>query len=345
MGGLLRVFIIIIIFIFHFSKSYSQVDPTIPLLQRHFQNSLSNPIINVNPFIYQPTQNETILENIPKEEQPPPPPQEEKIPDQTKQEAPTEEGTPKEEVEKEKKNEDKSSEPPSNDSSLAHEDDGFFGAFRIGPMVGFGILMGPNISIESKIFRYIGLSASYGAYNNFDLFRFGKLKSALNSQSNDFQFDTLKLTYSQFEGKLSIFPFGGSFFIAAALGKRNMNLNSTGNINVTIPGYPIRISTLFEKSIAISSTYWTPQLGWLVTWGGNYGWFAIGTELGVQLTLQSSVTTSISFPDPAVQTYVPIVLQSPEYQALTNQINNSVANTLKDYPLPYWNVLKIGWIF
>lgn len=225
------------------------------------------------------------------------------------------------------------------------EDDGLFGPFRIGPMVGIGILMGPNISIESKIFKYIGLSASYGFYNNLDMFKYSQLKSTLNSQSQYFQFNTLTLSYSQLEGKVSIFPFGGSFFIGAAYGRRLINLNSTGDINVTIPNYPARISTPFKETITINSIYWTPQLGWLATWGGSFGWFAIGTELGVQLTLDSSVTTTTTFTDPTAQSLSTYVIQSPEYTTLSSQLSDSITKALKEYPLPYWNILKIGWIF
>ena len=348
MKGLLKI-LIIIFFICYFSMSYPQVDPTIPLPQRNLQNNLTNPIINDNPFIEQKVPKSSLPKNTPKG-QPLPPNQEKEeiqknIQEEEKEEEVNDEEKKENTEEKDEKKEEKSNNNSSKNESSNDKDDGLFGSFRIGPMIGFGILMGPNISIESKIFKYFGFSASYGTYNNFDLFQFARLKTILNSQSNDFQFDTLTLSYTQFEGKFSIYPFGGSFFIGAAYGRRNINLNSTGNLNVTVPNYPTRLATPFSESIAISSTYWTPQIGWLATWGGTFGWFAIGTELGVQLTLQSSVTTTTTFTDPSVQSLVPLVLQSPEYTSLTNEMNTSITNALKDYPLPYWNILKIGWIF
>jgi hypothetical protein len=343
MKGLLKISILIF-FISYFSKSYPQVDPTIPLPQRNLQNNLTNPIINDNPFIEQKAPKSTLPKSNPAGQPPPPAQKTEQLQEKIeKEEEETKEEEDKEE--KEEKKEEKSDKNQSKEESSNDKENGLFGPFRIGPMVGFGILMGPNISLESKIFRYIGFSASYGAYNNFNLFQYAKLKSTLNSQSNDFQFDTLTLSYTQFEGKFSIYPFGGNFFIGAAYGKRNINLNSTGNINITIQNYPTRLSTPFTESIAISSTYWTPQIGWLATWGGSFGWFAIGTELGVQLTIQSSVATSTSFTDPTVQSLIPLVVQSPEYTSLNNQLSTSITNSLKSYPLPYWNILKIGWIF
>lgn len=212
-------------------------------------------------------------------------------------------------------------------------------------MIGFGILQGPNVSIESKIFKFIGLSASYGTFSNLDLFRVSAIKQSLNQKSQDYQIDSLGMNYTQYEAKLSIYPFGGTFFIAAAYGKRNITLNSNGNINITVPSTTTRISTPFTEEIKISSTYWTPQIGWLATWGGSFGWFAIGTELGVQITLQSSVDLTPTFTNPTLQPLLPVVLASPEYTSMNDQLKTGITDALKEYPLPYWNILKIGWMF
>ncbi|KAB8039869.1 hypothetical protein GCL60_06290 [Silvanigrella paludirubra] len=333
MRGLLKIFIIIF-FICFLSNSYAQVDPTIPLPQRNLQNNLTNPIINDNPFIDQKLPSVKKQKNVPSNST-------------TNQNQMKKENEPIEDNEEEKEEKKEVKEENSNKKEEAPEDkdEGLLGPFRIGPMIGFGILMGPNISIESKIFRYIGLSVSYGFYNNFDMFRFSNIKSILNSQSQDFQFNTLTLSYSQLEGKISIFPFGGSFFIGASYGRRLINLYSTGTLNVTIPNYPTKISTPFNENITINSIYWTPQMGLLATWSGSFGWFAIGTEIGVQLTLDSTVTTSTTFTDPTAQSLSSYVFASPEYTALSNQLSDSITTKLKEYPLPYWNILKIGWIF
>ncbi|APJ02949.1 hypothetical protein [Silvanigrella aquatica] len=350
MRGSLKI-LIFIFFISYFSNNYAQVDPTIPIPQRNLQNTLINPIINSNPFI-----GETPV-------QAPPPKTPQKVtPNSQKQdkakeqnqilkkeevkEKPKEEvkEKPKEEV-KEQAKEQAKEKTPEKEEPKGDAEDGLFGSFRIGPMVGFGVTMGPNISIESKLFHYLGFSISYGAYNNLNLFNIPNLQSMINGQSTDFQLNSLLMNYSQLEGKISIFPFGGSFFIGAAYGQRKIEINSVGTINLTITGIPTRLSTNFDEIVQINSTYWTPQMGWLATWGGKFGWFAVGSEFGVQLTLQSSVTTSTTFLDPTVQQYVPLALQSPEYTSFNNQISSTLTNTLKNTPLPYWNILKIGWMF
>lgn len=340
MKSSLKIFIFIF-FISYSLKSFSQVDPTIPLQQRNLQNNLVNPVINENPFIEQkfPTQNnqkifkkpsqKTINSNI-------------KDANNKNENIKEDEISDEESNDKEEKKSDK--DDKNSEKKDADNDEGLFGSIRIGPMVGFGIINGPNISIESKLWRYIGLSASYSYFNEFDLFRSKQLKSMLNS-SQDFQFDTLKLSYWQYEGKLSIFPFGGSFFIGAAYGKRQFFFKSTGNINLTVANFPQRLNTPFVDTLAINSTYWTPQIGLLATWSGSFGWFAIGTEIGAQLTLDVSVENNINLTDPTVQQYISYAVQSPEYASLNDQLRKTITENLKAYPIIYWNILKIGWIF
>lgn len=338
---LLKILAFILIFNY-FSIVYSQESSIIPLPQKNLQNELINPVINENSEVKQEIIEDCKLDDPHCSFQTPAYQKANEMQNEQKEQN---EKVARESDEKETEKKRNISHSTKSQSVHDNEDEGLFGSFRIGPMIGIGILMGPNISIDTKLFHYLGFSVSYGGYNNFDLFQYGSLKSTLNSKSNEFEFNTLTLNYSQFEGKISIYPFGGTFFIGAALGKRNITLNSTGQINATIPNYSQVISTPFSESIDVKSTYWTPQLGWLATWGGSFGWFAIGTELGVQLTLNTSVTTTTTFTDPNVQSLVPLLLQSSEYASLTNQIDSSVTNALKDYPLPYWNILKVGWMF
>jgi hypothetical protein len=346
MRGALKIFIIIF-FICNVSNSFSQVDPTIPIPERNLQNTLTNPIIDNNPFIEQNLPKSTLPKEVPSNTPLPTNQPQQEIPPQQKPEK--EEEAEKEKLEKEETAE-KEKLDKSNDKKEAASDDsenGLFGPIRIGPMIGLGLLMEPIISIDSKFFRYIGFSINYAWVNGFDMFRIPKVKNFLNSQSDDYQFTSLSLNYSQLEGKVSIYPFGGNFYIGAAYGRRKFDINAKGNLNVSFSfaGFPLNIQTPFIEEINITSIYWTPQIGWLATWGGKLGWFAIGTELGVQLTLQTTVTSTTVFPDPDIQLFIPLVLQTPQYAALSNELNTTISNALKDYPLPYWNILKIGWIF
>ncbi|WP_186645547.1 hypothetical protein [Fluviispira vulneris] len=336
--------IIIIFLLCFFSKISAQEDPTVPISQRYLNNPLindttRNPIPSDNPFIQskgsQKTNNKILKPNDALNPQ-------KKIEVEPKNQ-PAEEVKKTEQQAADKKEEKKSETAEKKEESRPDADDGLFGSFRIGPMVGFGLLMGPNFSIESKIFKYIGLSVSYAGYNSVNLFAIPQIKSLLNNQSSSFTINTLQMKYTQFEGKLSIFPFGTSFFLGVAYGQRHIKLNANADVNVTILG--VNTSTPVIEDIGVTSIYLTPQIGWLATWGGKYGWFAFGSEFGVQFPVKNTVTLTSTFTDPAVASYVSSILSSDQYIALSNQLQSSIVDNLNNYPLPYWNILKIGWLF
>ncbi|KAB8029175.1 hypothetical protein [Fluviispira multicolorata] len=345
MRKLLKIFIFIFLMSF-LTNIFPQEDPTIPISQRYLNNPLindttRNPISYENPFIDSKGSNKIQNDNLKPTDGVKP---EKNIITEPKN--PPAEIVKKVEPAKDEKKESKSTESTEKkDDSKPSEDDGLFGPIRFGPMVGFGILMGPNISIESKFFKYIGLSFSYGGYNNLNLFISPQLKSLLNNQSDSFSIDTLKMTYRQYEAKLSIFPFGSSFFIGIAYGQRNITLKANATIIATITGLPSKLTTPVEEEINISSVYLTPQLGWLATWGGKFGWFAIGTEFGLQYSLKNTVNLKTTFTDPAAIPYLSLLTTTPEYLALYSQLQTSLTDNLNKYPLPYWNILKIGWLF
>ena len=143
------------------------------------------------------------------------------------------------------------------------EGSGLFGsAIRIGPMVGIGVLMGPNVGIEAKIFKNWVLSFSYAQYSKFNIFSVYDFRSQLNNNNKDFTIDSAHVDYKQIEGKISWFPWGKTFFIGTAFGKRDITVNMGGNVNATIPelgSTPLTAPINVEYSV--SSLYVTPQIG------------------------------------------------------------------------------------
>lgn len=331
-------------FICYSATLFSQVDPTIPLPQRNLQNKLINPIINENPFMSKPPVIKPTPKNLTK---PSTGPEFIEKPTPLKKDFMEQEEKIEEEVDEEEQPEEKKNESKSNQENQPRDpNDGMFGTFRIGPMVGFGILMGLNYSLETKFLDYIGLSVNYGGFTNLNLLSLPLIKSFINSSSTDFQLDKFALNYKQYEVKLSIFPIRTSFYIGAAYGRKTIGVNTTGRINLTVSNTPkTQINTPFNQLTEITTIYWTPQIGWLSTSGSPIGWFAFGSELGVQLPIHVSANTSVSFSNPEVAPFINAALQSAEYTEFTNQINNVVVSKLKKYPIPYWNIVKIGWIF
>ena len=105
---------------------------------------------------------------------------------------------------------------------------------------------------------------------------------------------------------LLIFPLGGSFFLGASAGHNSL-LASAATKAGTV-------------SFDISSFYLTPHLGWLATWDSG---FSAGFDLGAQLPISPSVTTS-----------------GPRQAAATV---DALARTLAALPLPTV-ALKLGWM-
>jgi hypothetical protein len=227
---------------------------------------------------------------------------------------------------------------------MPSEGEGMFGSMRIGPMIGFGLLAGPNISIEAKIHKYLGLSLGYSQYNNLDMNGLYDFRPFINNDNQDFNVNEIHLSSKQIEAKISYFPFGKTFFVGAAFGKRNMTLNVDGTVNASISTLPSPLAASVGAQFEVSSFYVTPQVGWLASWDGVYGGFAIGTEIGAQIPLSNSVSTTsrVSGVDPS---YVSEVENSSQYLSLKNQVQDEVVSKLKKDPLPYWNIIKIGWLF
>lgn len=221
---------------------------------------------------------------------------------------------------------------------------GLFGPVRVGPVVGAGILMGPNMGIESRSFRHFGLAVSYAQYKNLSVFGIYNFRKSINT-SSDYSVNTMYLNYKQLEGRISYFPWtNSSFFLGVAGGKRYIALNLTGTVNAVISQFPLGISAPIGIEYNVNSWYVAPAVGWLKNWSGRFGGFAIGTDFGFQYTLTSAVTlnAAISGVDRA---YVTAIQSSSQYTSMVDTAKSQTVTKLKKYPLPYWNIVKVGWLF
>ena len=94
----------------------------------------------------------------------------------------------------------------------------------------------------------------------------------------------------------------------------------------------------------VDSLYATPQIGWLAIWDGSYGGFALGTEFGIQCSLSHSATLTASSSS-TYNPYLSELVNTTQYQEMRKQILNQTEDALNNYPLPYWNIIKMGWLF
>ena len=214
-----------------------------------------------------------------------------------------------------------------------------FKNIQIGPMVGIGIINGPSIGIEAKVFHFFGFGINYSSYS----FSRG-ISMSSSSASANYNITDIGLKYRQLEAKLVYYPFGKSFYLAAAFGSRKMTFTSSGTVSTKISAFPETISAPIHADFALQSTYIAPTVGWLWNWEGPTGGLAIGTDFGIQFSTANELQVNSSV-DGQYSPYTGDILSGADYQDYENKIKTDLVNSVKNTPLPFWNIIKVGWLF
>lgn len=235
-----------------------------------------------------------------------------------------------------KKDEDKKEIPP-----VVRKDDEESEYFRIGPMVSFGLFNFFSLGLEARLFHFIGLGFNFGGLSGINLKNYPNLENKVNDNNNATPVQTTNASLRHVEVRAVIYPFLGAFFIGAAVGTRHLEatINACeftagfGNYNSCAP---------ISAQLKVDTNYVTPQFGWLGVWKSG---FSLGTEFGAQIPLSSgneTFSSQILTTDPAQYNYV---ANSSAYQNFQNNIQNGIGGYFKNNVLPFWNILKIGWLF
>jgi hypothetical protein len=128
-------------------------------------------------------------------------------------------------------------------------------------------------------------------------------------------------------------PFGGGFFLGAALGYQSVPASGEQTIDI---GGGINVPT--KASTTLKNAYATPMLGWL--WATDYG-LSIGFEGGMQFGFMSSNTLGIEITDATLQQYQATVESTTAYQELRASVQdglNKIGNTKI-----FHFALRLGW--
>jgi len=144
-------------------------------------------------------------------------------------------------------------------------------AAKVGVMVGLVSVPRPlSAELFVKFADLVGVGASYSALPTGlgDL-----ILSAANVQG-------ASVSSSAFDGEVRLFPFRGSFFLGAALGRQSLTATATRN-NGTV-------------NVDMATLYATPRLGWLSIWDSG---FSLSVDAGVQLPLSTDATVTGTNPD------------------------------------------------
>ncbi|KAB8037700.1 hypothetical protein GCL60_11030 [Silvanigrella paludirubra] len=241
--------------------------------------------------------------------------------------------------EKEEENESKSSTPdPIVPVEGKNEESEYF---RIGPMASFGFFQFFSIGAEARLFHFLGISASYGGISNFNLKNYPSLEDRINHNNNNTPIQDTSGNIQHLEGRVVIYPFFGSLFIGTAFGFRHLQatvdgceyISQFGNDNSCVP---------LRAHLTVDTVYFAPQIGWMAVFDNG---FTLGTELGVQIPVTSGNENFWSEILTTDQKQYSLVANSYAYQDFQRQIRDNFGDYFRSKTLPFWNIIKIGWMF
>lgn len=199
------------------------------------------------------------------------------------------------------------------DSADADKDSSSGTFLHIGPVISLGLPRLFNGGVEMKLWDWFGFGVYAGGIPDFFDYKIDQVK--------------FNLSYLNIEGRGVLYPFKGSFFIGCGIGYENFK----GNVNYNdtdASGNPLTIN----GSTKMNRMFVSPQFGWLTMYKSG---FVLGTELGATIPVagESDLTLDVD-----VQTNNPDVIREKE------RIENAIKD-VETFPLPFWHVIKVGFLF
>jgi len=121
-------------------------------------------------------------------------------------------------------------------------------------------------------------------------------------------------------------PFAGSFFVGALIGQQNLKAkNSSVILGITNVNVEANIKT----------NYLTPEVGWHWQWSSGLN---LGFEMGAQVPTSSQSDLSTNAASLGVDT------ANSTYTAFEKDVKDT-ADKIGKLTLPYFTILRIGWMF
>ncbi|HEX7452261.1 MAG TPA: hypothetical protein VF294_08250 [Polyangiaceae bacterium] len=218
--------------------------------------------------------------------------------------------------------------PPEPDK--ANDDEGLFGPFRIGVLVGGGLPDLLSLGGMIKLTRYFGAGINIGLIPTVKISLYGDATVA----------------FQEYDAYGHIFPFGGAFFMGAGVGYANVHGTIANRYTLKTTGTPSEYAVAMAEGYRGSPTLevdsqanvrtlvLTPQIGLLKTFQAG---FTLGIDVGAQVPIAPS---KVDF-----STTVPPGLPAPVVSSITTA-DGKVRSTLTSIGrtiLPTVGV-KIGWL-
>ena len=156
---------------------------------------------------------------------------------------------------------------------MRDEQDGLLGPFRIGPIIGVGLPSLINVGGMLKLTRYFAAGINIGISPDVKFSFYGDAT----------------LNYNAYQIYARAHPFGGGFYLGAAIGYAHAR--GTDEQTIAVPAsvaavYPSLGSQVSLKSEGtVQTMVVTPELGYFYIFKSG---FALGLGAGVQLPIASS---------------------------------------------------------
>jgi hypothetical protein len=190
----------------------------------------------------------------------------------------------------------------------AQESSGSGLPIHVGATVGLSLPRPLDAQLYVRAFGFVSVGFSY---SDFPSFVADPLLSAAGLKNGQ---TTVRLDqFSAWEADLRVFPFAGNFFVGSGLGRQSFKASVTQS--TTLGNY--------DGSVAVSTTYATPRVGYLWTVGPGV---VLGVDGGVQLKLSSNAQVTLPPGSP----------QDMQAQA------DRVVDVFGNYPLPSVH-FRLGW--
>jgi hypothetical protein len=179
---------------------------------------------------------------------------------------------------------------------------------HVGATVGLSLPRPLDAQIYVSAFGFVSVGFSY---SDFPSFVADPLLSAAGLKNGQ---TTVRLDqFSAMEADVRVFPFAGNFFVGSGLGRQSFKSSVTQSTTLGN----------FNGSVAVSTTYATPRVGYLWTFGPGV---VLGVDAGVQLKLSSDAQVSLPPGSPA------------DMQSQADRVVEVFGNN----PLPSLH-LRLGW--
>ena len=188
----------------------------------------------------------------------------------------------------------------------------------------------PIVSSDFQKFGlHLGLGLPHPYFGGLDYLSGNKMWSAsLDAGAFGAKVDNVTVSLTHYEAAVRFHPWAGSFFMGMAAGQQSLKAKSSDSTIVS--------GQTVTAEANVTSTYYTPQLGW--HWSWNSG-FQLGFELGAQLSGSSKTDFSSN-----ASSFGVTESNSTDYAKLAKDARDK-GDQIGKATLPYLTLLRLGWLF